>query len=87
MLIQALELKEQHSEQKQLYLEYKNIKKVLLRHIQDVIKDKYIKSLVDEYMNLLTDNIFPLIQYLFCNYGKVCSEEIAHKESKVMGMT
>ena len=31
--IQALELKEQHSEAKRLYLECKNIEKALLRHI------------------------------------------------------
>ena len=60
MPIQALELKEAYNEQKRLYLECKNIEKALLRHIQDAIKNKYIESLVDDYTNLLTNDI-PII--------------------------
>ena len=74
--IQALEIKEQYTEAKRLYLEYKNVEKALLRHIQEVIEDKYIESLVDEYTNLLTDDIPTTMKYLFCNYGKVRSEEV-----------
>ena len=48
MPIQVLELKETYNEQKRLYLEYKNIEKALLRHIQDVIEDKYIELLIDD---------------------------------------
>ena len=33
ILIQALELKDTHQEQKRLYLECKNVEKTLLRHI------------------------------------------------------
>ena len=85
--IQALEIKEQYTEAKRLYLEYKNIEKVLLRHIQEAIEDKYIESLVDEYMNLLTDDIPTIMKYLFYNYGKVQSEEVAQKEAEVISMT
>ena len=37
--IQALELKEQHEENKRLYLECKNIEKALLRHMQDALEE------------------------------------------------
>ena len=84
--IQVLELKDAHQEQKRLYLECKNVEKALIRHIQNTIKDKYIKSLVDEYENLITSDIPMILDYLFYNYGKVRSEEVAQKESKVMLM-
>ena len=85
--IQALELKEQYNEQKRLYLECKNVEKALLRHIQEAIEDKYINSLVDEYTNLLTQDVPTIMQYLFYNYGKVRSEEVTSKEAEVMSMT
>ena len=85
--IQALELKEQYNEQKRLYLECKNVEKALLRHIQEAIEDKYINSLVDEYTNLLTQDVPTIMQYLFYNYGKVRSEEVSSKEAEVMSMT
>ena len=76
-LIKALELKDKYQEAKWLYLEYKNIEKVLLRHIQDAIEDKYIESLLDEYTNLLTGDVPTILEYLFYNYRKVRSEEVA----------
>ena len=85
--IQALELKEAYNEQKRLYLEYKNIEKALLRHIQDVIEDKYVESLVDDYTNLLTDDVSTIMQYLFYNYGKVRLEEVSQKELEVISMS
>ena len=77
MPIQVLELKEAYNEQKRLYLEYKNVEKALPRHIQDAIENKYIESLIDKYINLLTDDVSTIMQYLFYNYGKVWSEEIS----------
>ena len=87
MPIQAMELKDQHQEQKRLYLECKNVEKAFLRHIQDAIEDKYLESLVDEYTNLLTGDVPTILEYLFYNYGKVQSEEVAKKEIEVMLMT
>ena len=69
-----------------MYLEYKNVEKALLRHIQDAIEDKYIKLLVDKYTNLLTSDIPTILEYLFYNYRKVKSKEVAQKESEVMPM-
>ena len=60
---------------------------MLLRHVQDAIKDKFIKLLVDEYANLLNKDIPTILEYLFYNYGKVHSEEVAQKEAKVITMT
>ena len=74
--IQAIELKEQHNERKRLYLECKNVEKALLCYIQDVIEDKYIESLVDQYTNLLIGDVPSILEYLSYNYGKVRSEEV-----------
>ena len=62
------------------------MEKVLLHCTQDAIEDKYIESLVDKYTNLLTDDIPTTMQYLFYNYGKVRSEEVSQKDSKVISM-
>ena len=85
--IQAIELKEQYNKGKRLYLEYKNIEKALLRHIQDAIEDKYIKVLVDEYTNLLIGDVPAILEYLDYNYGKVRSEEVTDKDNEIMIMT
>ena len=85
--IQALELKEAYTEQKRIYLECKNVEKALLRHIQEAIEDRYIEALVDEYTNLLRDDVPTVISYLDYNYGKVRSEEVSVKEAEVMAMT
>ena len=85
--IEALQLKDQHVERKRVWLECKNAEKALLRHIQDALEDKYTEALVDEYTNLFSDDIPTVLQYLFYNYGKVSSEEVAQKEQEVMNTT
>lgn len=85
--IQALELKDAHHELKRLYLECKNVEKALLRHKHDAIEQKYIESLVDEYTNLLNDDVPSTLTYLFYNYGKVRLEEVSQKEAEVMSMS
>ena len=82
--IEALELKERHQEEKRLCLEFKNVEKALLRHMQDAIEEKYIEALVNEYTNLLDGDVPTILQHLFYNYGKVRSEEVAQKEMEVM---
>ena len=62
------------------------MEKALLRHIQDAVEDKYIESLVDEYMNLLTGDVPSILDYLFYNYGKVRSKEVTQKDNEVMMM-
>ena len=71
--IEALELKDAHTEKKRLCLECKNVEKCLQRHIQDAIEDKYIEPLVDEHTKLLTDDIQTIMKYLVYNYGNVRS--------------
>ena len=85
--IEALNTKDQHAEAKRLYLECKNVEKALMRHTQDAIEGKYIDSLVDEYTNLITGDIPVVLRYLFYNYGKVRSNEVAEKEAEVMSLT
>jgi len=69
-------MKEQHNEQKRLYLECKNIEKALLRHAQEALEDKYVAALVDPYTNLITTDIPAMLDYLFYNFGRVSSEEV-----------
>ena len=83
----ALEIKDWHIEGKRLYLEYKNVKKALLWHIQDAIEDKYIESLVDEHTNLLIGDVLAILKYLSYNYEKVRSKEITQKDNNIMIIT
>ena len=75
--IEALNLKDQYLEERCLYLEYENVEKALMRHTQDTIQEKYLESLVDKYTNLILDNVPTVLDYLFYNYGKVWSNEVA----------
>lgn len=54
--------------------------------MQDTIEDKFKDTLVDEYNNLLAQDIPSILQYLDYNHGKVRSEEAAKKEIEVMTM-
>ena len=69
--MQALELKEQYEEAKQLHLECKNIEKVLLRHTQEALEEYHSSSLVNECTNLLTGDVLSILQHLDCNYSKI----------------
>ena len=68
--VKALQLKDKHAESKRVSLECKNIEKVLLRYIQDSMEDKYTEALVNEHMNLLSEDISIVLTYLLYNYGK-----------------
>ena len=85
--IQALNLKDQHSEERRLYLECKNVEKALMRHMQDAIEEKHLESLVDEHTNLISGDMPTVLEYLFYNCGKVRSDEVAQKEAEVMSLT
>jgi len=85
--IQALQMKENHNEQKRLYYECKNVEKALLRHAQEALEDQYVAALVDPYTNLIASDIPDTLDYLFYNFGKVSSEEVLQRESEVMSMT
>ena len=55
--------------------------------MQDVLEDKYTETLVNNYINLITDDIPAVLIYLFYNYGKVRLEEVAQKEQEVITRT
>lgn len=85
--VTALDLREQHKENRRLYCECKNVEKALLRHMQDAIEDKYLESLVDEDTQLIQEDIPTVLENLFANYGKVPSEEVKQQESEIRTMT
>ena len=82
--VEALQLKDEHNELRCLCLEFKNIEKALQRHAQDALEDKHTTYLVDEFTNLITDNITTTLEHLFYNFGKISSEEVEEKESEIM---
>ena len=51
--------------------------------MQDVIKDKYLESLVDKSTQLIQYNIPTVLQFLFHAYGKIPSEEVKQKETEL----
>ena len=59
--VQALNLWEIHKDAKNAYYECKNVEKALQRHVQDVIEDKYLESLVDEDTQLIQDDILTVL--------------------------
>ena len=58
-------------------MEYKKVKKALLCYTQDIIENKYIEALVDEFINLLSNDILTILEYLVYNYKKVHLEKKA----------
>ena len=85
--MEALELREQHKEDKRTFYECKNVEKALQRHIQDAIKDKYLESLIDDDTQLIQEDIPVVLQYLDEAYGKVQSEEVKQKEAEIRSMS
>ena len=85
--VEALNLREQHTEARRRYYECKNVEKALQRHIQDAIEDKYLESLVNEDTQLIYKDIPTVLAYLFETYGKVPSEEVKAQESEIRTMT
>ena len=85
--VTALNLREQHQEQKRAYYECKNVEKALQRHIQDAIEDKYLESLIDEDTQLITEDVPTVLAYLFNTYGKVPSEEVKQKEAEIRALS
>ena len=75
--IQAMQLREDYREAKRLYFECKNAEKALLHHIQDVLEEKYIECMVNEYTNLISEDISTVLNYLIITFGIVSSEEVA----------
>ena len=57
-----------------VYQEWKNVEKVLLRHIQNALGEKYIKHMVDKDTGLIEHTIPMVLEYLFTS--KVPSEEV-----------
>ena len=55
--------------------------------METICEEKYTAALVDEFTNLITDNIPTVLEYLFYNYGKVSSEEVSEKEAEIMAIT
>ena len=55
---------------------------VLLRHIQNVIEEKYIEHLLDDDSGLIEDDVPTVLDYLLSNYGKVPSEQVKTKRQR-----
>ena len=85
--VTALNMREQHKEERRAYYECKNVEKALQRHIQDAIEDKYLESLIDEDTQLIQDDIPTVMKYLFDTYGTIPSEEVKQKELEIRSMS
>ena len=69
------------------YIECKNVEKELLWHIQDALEERYFEVLVDEFTNLINNDIPTVLQYFFNTYEKIWGEEVAQREPEVMLIT
>ena len=53
-------------------------------YIYNKLELKYIKPLLNNDTGLIEDDLLTVLQWLYQNYGKVQSEEVKQKESKVL---
>ena len=81
---ESVNAKETHKEVTRVYREYKNVEKMLLRHIQTALEGKYINYLIDEDTGLIKLDIPTVLDNLFSNYGRIPSEEVRQKEAEVL---
>ena len=54
--------------------------------MQDAIKDKYLKSLVNDDTQLINKDVPTVLTYLFDVYGQIPSEEVKQKEAEIWAM-
>ena len=85
--VEAVHVKETHHEAMHLFRECKNVEKSLLCHTQNALEHKYIEPLINEDTGLVELDFPSVLQYLDTNYGRVSSEEVKSKESKVLNIS
>lgn len=83
-VVEALNLKEQHQAAVNKYRECQNIKKALLRFLQDAIEPKYLEIFIDEDTGLITDDIPTVLDHLDAHYGTVRGDEVKAQEAEVL---
>ena len=83
-MVTAMNLREAHKRDTNLYRECREVEKALLRHITAAVESKYIDSLKNEDTDLVEDDIPTVLEYLFSSYGKVPTREVKEKEVEVL---
>ena len=66
-----MNIREQHKRDINLYIEYREIKSALMRHISTAVQSKCIDFLKNEDTDLIEDDIHTAPSYLFSDYDKV----------------
>ena len=83
----AVHAKETYHGTMRVYCNCKNIKKALLRHIQNALEHKYIQPLLNDDTGLIENDLPTVLTYLDTNYGKVLPEQVKQKESEVLSIS
>lgn len=82
--IDAMNMREEHKRELNLYRECREVEKALLRHITTAVEPKFIDFLKNEDTDLIEDDIPTVLAYLFSNHGKVPTSVVKEKEQEVL---
>ena len=86
-VFEAVYNKERHYEAIQIFREYKNVERALLRHTTNELQFKHKELLLNGNTGLIEDDLPTVLQYLDKNYGKVQSKEVKQKEGAVLSLS
>lgn len=83
-MVTAMNLREAHKRDTNLYRECREVERALMRHITTAVESKYVDFLKNEDTDLIEDDIPTVLEYLFSNYGKVPTRLVKEKEQEVL---
>ena len=81
---EALNLRENHREDKAKYRECANVERTLLRFLQKAVDKKYVQHFINDDTALLDTPIADIMDHLFKHYGQIRGEEVTAREAEVL---
>ena len=79
-LVEAMNLRENHKQNVNLYRECREVERALLRHITTAAESKYVDFLNNEDTDQIEDDIPTVLEFLFSSYGKVPTRTVKGKK-------
>ena len=83
-MVEAMNLREAHKRDMNLYRECREVERALLRHVTTAVEAKYIDSLKNDDTDLIEDDLPTVLEFLFSSYGKVPTATVKEKEQEVL---
>ena len=77
------QVQSQHHEQLRLHNECHHAKQALRNEVIAAIDDSYLAALKKHQTNTITTPLYEVLEYLFCNYGRVTPAHLVHDEQQL----